>query len=72
MPALNESNSSVDQSSGAVFYHKSPELLEIMKLREEVRKVDAKMDEILALLKGGTGTDGREVDKWRQCQTDDP
>ena len=36
MPMLNNGNSSVDKSSGAVMFHKSPELLEIMRLREEI------------------------------------
>ena len=44
MPTLNNGNSSVDKSSGAVIFHKSPELLEIIRLREDVKKLDAKMD----------------------------
>ena len=53
MPTLNNGNSSVDKSSGAVIFHKSPELLEIIRLREDVKKLDVKMDTILEILRGG-------------------
>ena len=62
MPRLNDGNSSVDKSSGAVIFQKSPELLEIMRLKEEIKKLDVKMDNILSLLQGGEG-DGTKVDK---------
>lgn len=62
---LNGSNCSVDESSGAVFVHKSPELLEIMKLRQEVKDLNGKMDTILSLLKGGADSDGKEMGKPR-------
>lgn len=62
MATLNDTNSSVDKSSGAVLFHKSPELLEIMRLREDVRNLDKKMDTILEILRGGE-RDGTTVEK---------
>lgn len=66
MPMLNNGNSSVDKSSGAVMFHKSPELLEIMRLRDDVKRLDEKMDEkmdaILEILRGGE-RDGTKVGK---------
>lgn len=53
MPTLNENNSSIDESSGAVIFHKSPELKEMMLLREEVKDLSKKMDKILEILEGG-------------------
>ena len=61
MANLNSSNCSVDEKSGAVIYHKSPELLEIMKLRQEVKNLNSKMDLILEYLKGGK-VDGETMD----------
>ena len=60
MPVLNNGNSSVDKSSGAVVFHKSPELLEIMRLRDDIKKVDDKMNTILEILRGGE-RDGTEM-----------
>lgn len=60
MPVLNNGNSSVDKSSGAVLFHKSPELLEIMRLRNDIKKVDDKMNTILEILRGGE-RDGTEM-----------
>ncbi len=60
MPVLNNGNSSVDKSSGAVLFHKSPELLEIMRLRDDIKKVDDKMNTILEILRGGE-RDGTEM-----------
>ena len=54
---LANSNCSVDKETGAVMVHKSPELQEILRLRQEVNSLNKKMDEILKLLKGG-GKDG--------------
>ncbi len=62
MPMLNNGNSSVDKSSGAVMFHKSPELLEIMRLRDDVKRLDEKMDAILEILRGGE-RDGTKVGK---------
>lgn len=62
MPMLNNGNSSVDKSSGAVMFHKSPELLEIMRLREDIKRLDEKMDVILEILRGGE-RDGTKVGK---------
>ena len=54
MVVLTESNSSVDKNSGAVIFHKSPELKELLLLRKEVKELNTKMDTILnLLLKGG-------------------
>ena len=50
---LNNSNYSVDKETGAVMVHKSPELQEILRLRQEVSSLNKKMDTILKLLKGG-------------------
>lgn len=61
MPQLHSGNSSV-QSSGAVLYHKSPELLEIMKLRDEVKNVNSKLDQILMIMKGGMEEDGGKME----------
>lgn len=60
MPVLNDGNSSVDKSSGAVMFHKSPELLEIMRLREDIKRLDEKVDVILEILRGGE-RDGTEM-----------
>ena len=60
MPVLNNGNSSVDKSSGAVLFHKSPELLEIMRLRDDIKKVDDKKNTILEILRGGE-RDGTEM-----------
>lgn len=60
MPVLNDGNSSVDKSSGAVLFYKSPELLEIMRLRDDIKKVDDKMNTILEILRGGE-RDGTEM-----------
>lgn len=49
---LTESNCSVDKGSGAVLFHKSPELQEIMKLREEIKNLNDKIEQILELLGG--------------------
>lgn len=62
MPILNNGNSSVDKSSGAVMFHKSPELLEIMRLRNDIKRLDEKMDVILEILRGGE-RDGTKVGK---------
>ena len=53
MPILTQSNSSVDKNSGAVMFHKSPELKNILLLRQEVNELNKKVDTILELLKGG-------------------
>ena len=60
MPVLNNGNSSVDKSSGAVLFHKSPELLEIMRLRDDIKTLDDKMNTILEILRGGE-RDGTEM-----------
>lgn len=62
MPMLNNGNSSVDKSSGAVMFHKSPELLEIMRLRDDIKRLDEKMGAILEILRGGE-RDGTKVGK---------
>ena len=61
MPKLTDSNCSVDKESGAVMFHKSPELLEIIQLRQEVKDLNTTMNQILEILKGGK-EDGTEVD----------
>lgn len=60
MAKLTENNSSVDKNSGAVMFHKSPELQELLKLKQEVKEVhkelndlNNKLDTILEVLKGG-------------------
>lgn len=63
MAILNSSNSSVDNNSGAVMFHRSPELIEIMKLRKEVESLNNKMDLILSLLKGGGDNSGVTMEK---------
>ena len=50
---LGSYNCSVDKDSGAVIMRKTPELQEILKLKNEIKDLNKKMDEILALLKGG-------------------
>ena len=42
MVVLTESNSSVDKNSGAVIFHKSPELQELFLLRKEVKELNTK------------------------------
>ena len=51
---LSNSNCSVDKETGAVIIRKSPELQEILRLRQEMNSLNKKMDEILKLLKGGS------------------
>ena len=58
MVVLTESNSSVDKNSGAVIFHKSPELQELFLLRKEVKELNTKMDTILNLLLKGGNKDG--------------
>ena len=58
MLVLTESNSSVDKNSGAVIFHKSPELQELLLLRKEVKELNTKMDTILNLLLKGGNKDG--------------
>lgn len=53
MPSLNQNNSTVDKESGAVIFHQSPELQEIVKLKKEIRQLNGKVDELIELLKGG-------------------
>lgn len=62
-------NYSVQKESGALIFHKSPELQELKKLRNDVKELrqenqelNTKLDEILSLLKGGTTEDGKEMD----------
>lgn len=50
MPMLTDSNCSVDKESGAVIFHKSPELLELIELKKEVRDLSTKLDKVLELL----------------------
>ena len=57
MPRLNESNSSIDKNSGAVMFHCSPELKELKQLKQEISKLNNKIDTltelVIELLKGG-------------------
>lgn len=62
MANLNSSNCSVDKESGAVIFHKSPELQEMLRLRREIADLNRKMDTILKLLEGGK-EDGEEMAK---------
>lgn len=62
-------NYSVQESSGAVIFHKSPELKELLKLRQDVKELrqenqelHTKLDLIISILKGGTSEDGEKVD----------
>lgn len=47
---LNSSNSHVDKNSGAVLIHKSPELEEILSLKEEIKQLNIKVEKILSIL----------------------
>lgn len=53
MAKLTETNSSIDKNSGAVMFHKSPELNEIIRIRKEIQELNQKIDIILNLLKEG-------------------
>ncbi len=53
MAVLDQTNSTVDKETGAVMFHKSPELQLLTKLEKEVQEVNSKLDEVLRLLKGG-------------------
>ena len=44
MNNLNGSNYSVDKDSGAVIFHRSPELLEIIELKNQVKTMNEKLD----------------------------
>lgn len=46
MPILTESNCSVDKGSGAVLYHRSPELKNTIALRDDIKKLNQRLDEI--------------------------
>lgn len=50
MANLTDNNCSVDKNSGAVFFHKSPELKEILTLKKEVKNLNEKLDRILQIL----------------------
>lgn len=50
---LNNSNCTVDKESGAVIFHGSPELQEIVKLKKHVKTLEDKIDTLIELLKGG-------------------
>lgn len=50
---LENSSYSVDESSGAVFFHRSPELKELMQLREEVKNLNNKVDKLLEIIEKG-------------------
>ena len=50
MNNLNGSNYSVDKDSGAVIFHRSPELLEIIELKNQVKTMNEKLDFLCKLL----------------------
>ena len=54
---LTPSNCSVDKNSGAVIIHKSPELVELTKLKSEIKDIQNKLDTILQLLQGDKNHD---------------
>ena len=54
---LTTSNCSVDKNSGAVIIHRSPELVELIKLKSEVKELHNKLDTILQLLQGDVNHD---------------
>lgn len=45
-------NYTVDKNSGAVLIKRSQELKEIINLKNDIKRVENKLDEILELLKG--------------------
>lgn len=51
MATLTDSNSSVDRGSGAVLFHKSPELKELLLLRKELQEMKENIQTILELLR---------------------
>lgn len=54
---LSSSNCSVDKETGAVMFHKSPELQELLSLKKEVHDLNKKVDvliEYIQTLKGGS------------------
>ena len=53
MARLTPDNSSVDKDSGAVIFHKSPELLELAKIKTEMQEINQKLDKVLAYIEGG-------------------
>lgn len=68
---LNTNNCTVDEGSGAIIFHGSPELKAINALQKQIkdlckenRILNEKLDTILLLLKGG-GQDGREMENTR-------
>lgn len=65
MANLSMNNCSIDKESGAVIFHKSPELQETLKLQTEINKLNQKVDKLeskidflIELMKGGTVPDG--------------
>ena len=75
---LNQNNCTVDKETGAVIFHKSPELQETLKLQTQVKelntkvdKLESKIDFLIDLLKGGTVPDGSQVAKSRLSQNND-
>lgn len=63
MPQLNNTNCRVDKGSGAIIFNGSPELQELVKLRNQLNTLDKKMDYIISLLMGGEYSGGKMENK---------
>lgn len=50
MAQLNNDNCSIQKDSGAVIFHKSPELTETIKLRQDINELSKKIDTLLKCL----------------------
>ena len=63
-------NYHVQEESGAVIFHKSPELLEIMDIKKQIDELNTKLDKILTIMEGGT-VSGEKMARQGQRQNDD-
>lgn len=70
MAHFNRENSHVQEESGAVIYHHSPEDLDNMDIRRQLKQLNTKLDLILSILNGGT-CHGSEMERQGQCQNND-
>lgn len=64
-------NYHVQEESGAVIFHKSPELLEIMEIKKQIAELNTKLDKVLTILMEGGTVSGEKMAGQGQRQNDD-
>ena len=52
MALLNSGNSRIDKNSGAIIFDGSPEFKEILKIREDLKDINLKLEKLLMLVDG--------------------